>query len=94
VTIQQVQSVTGYKSDRMTEWYSLFDPNEFSEVRKAQEVLLCPAEKATAKRKPEWKTKRSVRQQPLGLVKPDIRKPGDNIIQMSEPKTERARKQA
>jgi integrase len=42
VTISKVQSVTGHKSDRMTEWYSHFDPNEFSEVRKAQEALLEP----------------------------------------------------
>jgi integrase len=40
VSIPKVQSVTGHKSDRMTEWYCHFDPNEFNEIRKAQEALL------------------------------------------------------
>jgi integrase len=44
VSTAKVQSVTGHKSDRMTEWYTHFDPNEFSEVRKAQERLLRPEE--------------------------------------------------
>jgi integrase len=43
ISIPKVQSVTGHKSDRMTEWYCHFDPNEFGEVRKAQETLLSPA---------------------------------------------------
>jgi integrase len=43
ISISKVQSVTGHKSDRMTEWYCHFDPNEFGEVRKAQEALLRPS---------------------------------------------------
>jgi integrase len=42
VPIPQVQSVTGHKSDRMTEWYTHFDPNEFGGIRQAQERLLRP----------------------------------------------------
>jgi integrase len=53
VSLPKVQSVIRHKSDRMTELYSHFDPNEFSEVRRAQEGLLCPTEKqAAATRKP------------------------------------------
>jgi integrase len=40
VSVVKVQSMTGHKSDRMTEWYTHFDPNEFNEIRKAQERLL------------------------------------------------------
>ena len=40
LTIQQVQAVTGHKSDRMTELYSHFDPMEFNKVPKMQEALL------------------------------------------------------
>jgi hypothetical protein len=31
-----------HKSDRMTEWYLHFDPNEFAQARKVQENLLQP----------------------------------------------------
>jgi hypothetical protein len=40
VSIAKVQSVTGHKSDRMTEWYCHFDPKDFTDVRQAQEALL------------------------------------------------------
>jgi integrase len=40
LTIPQTQAVTGHKSDRMTEWYTHFDPNEFAQARKVQEGLL------------------------------------------------------
>jgi integrase len=40
VPLVKVQSVTGHKSDRMSEWYSHFDAKEFSEVAEAQETLL------------------------------------------------------
>jgi integrase len=50
ISIPKVQSVTGHKSDRMTEWYCHFDPNEFGEIRKAQDALLQPGpEKKTDK---------------------------------------------
>ena len=39
LTIQQVQSVTGHKSDRMTEWYSHPDARQITEVIKAQAVI-------------------------------------------------------
>jgi integrase len=42
ISIPKVQSVTGHKSNRMTEWYCHFDPNEFGEIRKAQDALLQP----------------------------------------------------
>jgi integrase len=42
VALSKVQSVTGHKSDRMTEWYTHYDAKEFSEVRNVQETLLLP----------------------------------------------------
>jgi hypothetical protein len=65
----------------MTEMYSHFDPNEFSEVRKVQEDLLRPAGAAA-------------KQQPLKLVTQEKRKPGGKIIPMPEQKAGRVRKQA
>jgi integrase len=40
LTIPQTQAVTGHKSERMTEWYSHFDPKDFANARKVQEGLL------------------------------------------------------
>jgi integrase len=40
LSIPKVQAVTGHKSDRMTEWYTHFDPSEFGEVPKVQAALL------------------------------------------------------
>jgi integrase len=42
VALSKVQSVTGHKSDRMTEWYTHFDAKEFAEVMGVQEALLLP----------------------------------------------------
>jgi integrase len=42
LSIPQAQAITGHKSDRMTEWYCHFDPNEFAQARKVQENLLQP----------------------------------------------------
>jgi integrase len=40
LTIPQAQAVTGHKTERMTEWYLHFDPNEFDKARQVQENLL------------------------------------------------------
>jgi integrase len=40
LTIPQTQAVTRHKSDRMTEWYLHFNPEEFAQARKVQEGLL------------------------------------------------------
>jgi integrase len=40
LTIQQVQSVTGHKSDRMSEWYSHIDARQIDDVIKAQEAIV------------------------------------------------------
>ncbi|MDR0497928.1 MAG: tyrosine-type recombinase/integrase [Treponema sp.] len=42
LTVKKVQAVTGHKSERMTEWYTHFDPAEFGEVPKIQANLLKP----------------------------------------------------
>jgi hypothetical protein len=42
LTIPQAQAVTGHKSDRMTEWYTHFDPAEFAQAKRVQESLLHP----------------------------------------------------
>jgi integrase len=40
LSIPQTQAVTRHKSDRMTEWYLHFDPNEFAQALEVQESLL------------------------------------------------------
>jgi hypothetical protein len=40
MTVQKVQAVTGHKSERMTEYYTHFDPMEFGEVPEVQAALL------------------------------------------------------
>src|SRR5215469_1208301 len=40
LTVQIVQAVTGHKSERMTEYYTHFDPREFGEVPEVQAALL------------------------------------------------------
>jgi hypothetical protein len=42
MTIPQAQSITGHKSERMTDWYCHFDPAEFGKAMKIQETLLKP----------------------------------------------------
>ncbi|MCL1836850.1 MAG: site-specific integrase [Treponema sp.] len=39
LTVPQVQSVTGHRSDRMTEWYSHPDARQLEDVVKAQEAI-------------------------------------------------------
>jgi integrase len=55
VALSKVQSVTGHKSDRMTEWYTHYDAKEFAEVRGVQEALLLP-EKPTGESETGQKT--------------------------------------
>jgi integrase len=50
LTIPQAQAITRHKSDRMTEWYLHFDPNEFEQARRVQEQLLRPEEGGAAGR--------------------------------------------
>jgi hypothetical protein len=40
LTLNQVQAVTGHKSDRMSEWYNHFDARQLSMVMDAQEVIV------------------------------------------------------
>jgi len=49
MTVRKVQAVTGHKSERMTEYYTHFDPMEFGEVPEVQAALLAgkPEEKKT-----------------------------------------------
>jgi integrase len=82
VSIPKVQSVTGHKSDRMTEWYCHFDPNEFGEIRRAQDALLQPetGKKADAKRS-------------CGKAEPEKRKPaGRKAKILAFPKTGQTRR--
>jgi integrase len=69
MTVQIVQAVTGHKSERMTEYYTHFNPMEFGEVPQIQASLLAG--------KPEGKqTDRSA----LALVKiPDNSENGQQI---------------
>jgi len=76
MTVQIVQAVTGHKSERMTEYYTHFNPMEFGEVPQIQAALL-------AKKQEEKKTGRPA----LTLVKmpevsaslPDIQENGKQV---------------
>jgi hypothetical protein len=61
LTVKKVQAVTGHKSERMTEWYTHFDPSEFGEVPKIQAKLLKP--------KPEKRESGTTDKPALSLVK-------------------------
>jgi integrase len=39
LSLQQVQAVTGHKSDRMSEWYTHFDARQLAHVMEAQQVI-------------------------------------------------------
>jgi hypothetical protein len=41
-SIKQTQAVTGHKSERMSELYFHFDPNEYKKAMEIQEKLLSP----------------------------------------------------
>jgi integrase len=49
LTLQQVQAVTGHKSDRMSELYSHFDARQLSDVMEAQRVITGEKGAAVAK---------------------------------------------
>jgi integrase/recombinase XerC len=42
LSVKKVQAVTGHKTERMTDNYTHFDPLEFTEVNRIQEMLLEP----------------------------------------------------
>jgi integrase len=97
LTIPQAQAVTGHKSDRMTEWYTHFDPAEFAQAKRVQENLLSPKgqkpEKAVAGDTPGGdkageaaKTKAETRKQP---VRPELK-----IVKLPEQENSRVRKMA
>lgn len=54
LTIEQVQAVTGHKSDRMSEWYTHLDARSIEDVVKAQAEIA--GTKKPEKEKPEQKT--------------------------------------
>ena len=55
LTIQQVQSVTGHKSERMSDWYSHIDARQIIDVVKAQEVISGKKPAKNAKQEKESK---------------------------------------
>jgi site-specific recombinase XerD len=52
LTVKKVQAVTGHKSEGMTDNYTHFDPMEFLEVSKIQEMLLAPKKDIPKKERP------------------------------------------
>jgi integrase len=52
LTVKKVQAVTGHKTEGMTDNYTHFDPLEFTEVSKIQEMLLKPKRVKADKEKP------------------------------------------
>jgi hypothetical protein len=68
LSIPQAQAITGHKSDRMTEWYCHFDPNEFAQARgyrktcysrKIQHRVEPLREQSTPQRKPPKRKERN-----------------------------------
>ncbi|MFP3041333.1 tyrosine-type recombinase/integrase [Treponema primitia] len=97
LTIEQVQSVTGHRSDRMTEWYTHLDPRDLTDVMKAQYVIAgIPSglDKAAQVKIARAKIAKAKKQMPLELVKPESPNRKDNIIPMPKPKARQAQKQA
>jgi integrase len=73
LTIQQVQAVTGHKSDRMTEWYSHPDARQITDVIKAQETIAGIKKQNSVK--PEKQTEKAKsRCNSLKIVKMPVRK--------------------
>jgi integrase len=69
LSVKKVQAVTGHKTERMTDNYTHFDPLEFTEVNRIQEMLLAPKEDKPKHERPA-----------LTLVKmPDENKSGRQI---------------
>jgi integrase len=59
LSLQQVQAVTGHKSDHMSEWYSHFDARQLANVMEAQHVIMGNKKPGTAREaagKPAGKT--------------------------------------
>jgi integrase len=52
LSVKKVQAVTGHKSENMTDNYTHFDPMEFAEVSKIQEMLLKPKKNKSEKEQP------------------------------------------
>jgi integrase len=52
LSVKKVQAVTGHKTEGMTDNYTHFDPLEFSEVTKIQEMLLAPKKEKTESERP------------------------------------------
>jgi integrase len=69
LTVKQVQAITRHKSERMTDWYSHFDPTEFGKAMAVQEALLSPAKKKAGKEK-TVKNKNATGKDKVGKVIP------------------------
>jgi integrase len=75
LTIQQVQSVTGHRSNRMSEWYSHIDARQIADVAKAQEAISGKKKgKGGKQQQPEETAKGKKDSKGLELVKMPARK--------------------
>jgi integrase len=87
LTLEQVQAVTGHKSDRMTELYSHFDARKLSDVMEAQRVITGAKKPGKAGEKAKGvAVKAGTGKQP---GRPDLK-----IVKMPERKGRPARKRA
>jgi integrase len=100
VPLPKVQAVIRHKSERMTNKYTHFNPNEFVEVRKAQEALLHPEENKTFARnrsiaaKVTNAAKRTTKKSISKTTKPAKQEQRGKIIKMPDRNTGKIRKQA
>jgi integrase len=72
LTIQQVQSVTGHKSDRMSEWYTHLDARSIADVVKAQASIAGTKEPETKSRIKKGKPK--AEKEGVKIIKMPVRK--------------------
>ena len=52
LSVKKVQAVTGHKTESMTDNYTHFDPLEFTEVNRIQEMLLAPKDEKAENERP------------------------------------------
>jgi integrase len=69
MSVKKVQAVTGHKTEGMTDNYTHFNPLEFSEVTKIQEMLLAPKEEKTEKERPVFALVKPTEVKPITQIK-------------------------
>jgi integrase len=95
LSVPQAQAITGHKTERMTEWYSHFNPMEFSQARNVQEgLLLVHDDEPEASRLSQGTVSETVSDEGAAVVKNKPDWPDLKIVKMPEREDKPTRKQA